>query len=236
MAFPTKDTLLKPFSTNFEARLVTSGATTYKQLPAVVTQYTTLHDLYVASYDDMIEARAAGDRSASLVASKDLAKTNLLGLGRQVYASILTNEAIAASDKILIGIHLRVAPTPIPVPGAEPGMDVRGVSGRTVSVRVHDAANPARRARPSGCAAAYVYSFVGTEWPADPAAWIFEGATTRNSFDVAFSDSLPAGTQVWLRAAWVNPRLAVGPMCAPVTTVLQYAGAELPGATLKVAA
>jgi hypothetical protein len=212
MAIPTKDALLAPYSINMNTRLVASGVTTYKLTAPQVAGYTSLHDLWIAAYNELVDARAAGNRSESLTMTKDDAKKGLLQYARQLYGIIRSNESIPDADKVLIGVR------------------------RTVVLNIHDAASPAKRRKPAGCVCAWVYSFVGTEYPSDPAAWTFEGATSKARFDVAFSSDVAGGTQVWLRAAWVNAKQQAGPMSVPVSTTLQGGGAVPVGGTLKVAA
>ena len=48
------------------------------------------------------------------------------------------------------------------------------------------------------------------------------------SFDVTFAADVVAGTQVWICAAWFNPRFAAGPASAPVS-------ANLPGGNAQAA-
>jgi hypothetical protein len=120
--------------------------------------------------------------------------------------------------------------------GVAPGMDVVSVANRTVTVHVHDSANSNKRGKPAGATAAYVYSFVGAEYPADASAWTFEGATTKPRFQVGFPSTVAGGTQVWLCAAWVNAKQEAGPTSVPITTTLQGGGAAAGEPSLKLAA
>jgi hypothetical protein len=100
----------------------------------------------------------------------------------------------------------------------------------------HDSANSNKRGKPAGAKAAYVYSFVGAEYPADAAAWTFEGATTRPRFQVGFPSTVAGGTQVWLCAAWVNAKQEAGPTSVPITTNLQGGGGVGGAGLMKIAA
>jgi hypothetical protein len=110
-----------------------------------------------------------------------------------------------------------------------PGTDVVSVVARTVTVHVHDTASSSKRGKPAGAVAAWVYTYVGSEYPSDLAAWEFQGATTRATHQITFADTLPAGQQVWIRAAWINAKQQAGPLSQPITTNLQ-GGGSLPEA------
>lgn len=235
MAIPTRDSLLVPYSTNFNNRLVASGVSLYKLTALQVAAYTALHTPYIAAHDAVVLDREAGNRSRSLTNALALARSNLLTEGRQLYAAVQVNPLVSDADKILLGVRVRGARSPIPAPGVRPGLDLTGVVGRTVSLRVHDSASSTRRGKPAGATAAYVYSFVGAEYPADPADWKFEGAATKSKFDVLFPADVAGGTQVWVAAAWVNAKQQSGPLCTPVSTNLQGGGA-VGEASLKIAA
>lgn len=235
MSIPLKDALLVPYSTNFDARINATPAAFSLSAPQAAA-YTPLHDAYVTAYEAMMSARADGTRSKSLTSARDAAKHNLLNYARQLYAFVQANASVTQANKILLGIHLRVIPAPIPRPGVAPGMDVVSVANRTVTVHVHDSANTNKRGKPAGATAAYVYSFVGTEYPADAAAWTFEGATTKPRFQVGFPSTVAGGTQIWLCAAWVNAKQESGPTSVPITTNLQGGGAAAGDGALKIAA
>ena len=223
MSIPVKDSLLVPYSTNFNDRIV-ANPSTFQLLPAQATNYTALHDPYVAAYDAMMAARADGTRSKSLTNAKDNAKRSLLTYARQLYSFVQSNNSVSQANKILLGIHLRVIPAPIPRPGVQPAVDVIGVIGRTVQLKIHDSASSLKRGKPAGATAAWVYSFVGENYPSDPTLWNFEGATTRPRFDILFPSTVAGGAQVWVCAAWINAKQEVGPTSVPITTNLPGGG------------
>ena len=234
MSIPVKDSLLVPYSTNFNDRIV-ANPSTFQLLPAQATNYTALHDPYVAAYDAMMAARADGTRSKSLTNAKDNAKRDLLIYARQLYSFVQSNNSVSQANKILLGIHLRVIPAPIPRPGVQPAVDVIKVSGRTVSLNIHDSASSLKRGKPAGATAAWVFSFVGENYPSDPTAWNFEGATTHPKFDILFPSTVAGGAQVWVCAAWINAKQEVGPTSVPITTNLPGGGTISEGA-MKIAA
>ena len=120
-------------------------------------------------------------------------------------------------------------PTPIPPPGAAPGIVVKSAQGRTVKIRLIDVAQPTRLGKPAGVSGASVFSFVGATPPADLANWKFEGNTSRTGVDVLFPTSVASGATVWFTAFWFNPRKQQGPACDPVS-------ANLPGGSVSTIA
>lgn len=230
---PLKDALLVPFSTNFDTRIVASPSTFLLSAPQAAA-YTPLHDAYVAAYNAMMNARADGTRSASLTATKDSTKKGLLDYARQLYGIVSANDLVSDANKILLGIHVKVIPGSIPRPGVRPGMDIISVANRTVSVHIHDSASSNKRGKPAGSEAAWVYSFVGENYPSDPLEWNFEGATTKAKFDIVFPSTVAGGTQVWVCAAWINAKQEAGPTSVPITTNLQGGGVS--AASMKIAA
>ena len=224
MAIPTKDVSLVDWSTNANTRL-TAAPATYGTTAAVATAYTAVHDPFIAAYNNLVAARAAGTRSESLTALKDAAKLALLNFARPLYKTIQVNTAVTDAAKIELGVHvIDVQPTPIPVPGFAPGLSVVSVDGRLVKICLFDPANPTRRRIPDGVNGAIVMSHIGPTAPTDPAAYKMEGPTSRTTVNILFSESVAPGTQVWLTAVWFNERKQMGPATAPVTTNINYGG------------
>ena len=231
MAIPTKDPLLVPYSTNFSTR-VTNDYPVFKLTQEQAQTYAQLHAAYLSAYQAVADARMAGTRSESLTATKDAAKGRLLSLGRQLYTYVQASNDVSDADKILLGVTVKDnQPSPTPTPTARPDLDVTTSYGRTVVVAVHDNTNSSRkRAKAPGATAAWVYCFVGADYPTDPAGWTFCGATSNGRFDVVLPDSVPNGSQVWICALWVNRKQEGGPVSLPVTT--NIAG----GGTVRMAA
>ena len=225
MAIPVnKDVDLLNWSTNVDTRLTASPAT-YGTTAAVATQYSAVHDPFVAAYNALIAAREAGTRSESLTSIKDAARTALLDFARPLYRTIQYNTAVTDAAKIELGITIPdVEPTPIPVPGFAPGLQVRSVNGRLVSIRLFDPANPERKRFPEGVKGAIVMSFIGATAPTNPSLYKMEGPTTTVDTSVLFPEGTAPGTQVWLTALFVNERMQMGPACTAVGTQINYGG------------
>ena len=221
MAIPFKDALLVAWGSNFDQK-GTLSPTTYNLTAGEMTSFHTAYLAFVSGYNAVATAREAGSRSKMLTNTKSTAKTALLTIGRELYSFVQESTSVSAANKADIGVVVKkINPTPIPPPAANPGMDLLSVSGRTVRVNIHDSASSSKRGKPAGALGANVYSFAGATYPADPAAWQFEGQATRNVFDVTFPGTVAGGAQVWLCARWYNRRGETGPMSTPITTFLQ---------------
>lgn len=234
MAVPLKDSVLAPYSTNFND-LIVASPTLYFITPAQLAAFTPKQAAFAAAYEALITSRLNGTRSEALTADKNSTKLAMLPVLRDLYSTVQANINVSDANKILLGIALRSIPTSIPRPGVRPATDVISVANRTVSVHIHDNASSTKKGKPAGSTAAWVYSFVGETYPSDPAAWSFEGATTGPKFDIQFPNSIAGGTQVWICAAWINAKQEAGPTSVPITTNLQGGGTSSQG-NIKIAA
>lgn len=224
MAIPTKDNDLANWSTNFSTR-ISAGAVSFGLTTALATSYATLHAAFLAAHAAAI---VPGTRSASLVAAKNSAKLALLTNARDLYQIVQGTPSVTNAQREDLGITVRkVEPTPTPPPSAAPALNILSVSGWTVSIRLRDAVDAARRGRPLGVSGASVFSYVGPTPPGDIASWTFQGNTGKTKTVVAFDDTVAAGSRVWLTAFWFNGRKQSGAACAPVGTNLQGGSVSL---------
>lgn len=241
MSIPLKDALLVPWSTNFDTRITTSPAT-FGLTPGQASLYSELHGSFIDAYNAMTSARESGTRSRAQTADKDAAKAALLRYARQLYSFVQANTVVTDANKILLGIHVRDRqPTPIPPPSVRPGMDLVSVVARTVTVHIHDSASSTKRSKPTGAVSAWVYTYVGAEYPSDPTAWQFQGAFNKPEAKIVFPNTVAGGAQVWVCAAWVNRRGESGPVSVPITTNIQGGGmsastANIDTPSVKIAA
>jgi hypothetical protein len=225
MAFPRKDSLLVPYSTNWDTR-ITATPTVFALTAAQALAYKAAHDPYVAAAATMAEAAAAGSRSKSLTTTRDQARANLLHYGRQLYAIVQASASVSDANKDLLG----VTPKPttqgsIPPPSATPTIDILERFGSTVRIRVRNEA-AVGRAKPAGVQGISVFSHVGPTPPADLSAWVFQGNISKPAMDVQFAATLPPGTVVWLTAFFYNPRGQSGTGCTPVSAILAGGGMQ----------
>jgi hypothetical protein len=235
MAIPTKDALLVPYSLNFSTRATATPAA-FQISVADESALMNLQQVYSDAYAALVAARDSGTRSQSLTATKDVAKAAMLVLLRKLYTQVQVNPAVTEANKVLIGVHIKKTnPSPKPAPIARPGMDVVSVFGRTITLNIHDSASSTKRAKAPNTTQAFVYTFVGTSYPSDPSLWQFNGFATTNKHEITLPDSVPAGAQIWICAAWANQR-GIGPTSLPISTNIQGGGVEEVEAAMKIAA
>lgn len=185
-----------------------------------MTQYTTLHDAFIAAND---ACKADGARSKSLVAAKNTAKAALLDYARELYAFVQASQAVTDADKVLIGVTVRDAqPTPVPPPSLSPMLTLLSVTGRVARYKVADRQFPASRRKPLNAEGVTIMSYVGATPPAsDDPGWKLEGQTGKTTFLVQFPNDVAPGTACWVTALWYSRRGAYSPACDPVQTYLQ---------------
>jgi hypothetical protein len=200
---------------NFASRIATEfgslGLTS-----AQAADYQTASSNYGRAYETAI---TPATRTRGAVAAKDLTAKRLRDISASFAKIIDAQPNVTPEQKIDLGLAVRSAPTPIPVPQVVPLLEILGVRGNNVTGRVRNA-DTSRRSRPTGTKGAKIYSFVGSAPSDNIADWKFEGDTTKAEFLVEFPQSVAPFSKVWLTAQWINPRLQAGPACTPVATNL----------------
>jgi hypothetical protein len=219
MAVPTTDARLADWSTNFQAR-GSATPTVFSLTAAMMTQYTTLHDAWMAAYN---AAKATGARSKALVIAKDDAKANLLPYARELYALIQASLTVTNENKTLIGVTVRNnQPSPMPPVAESPLLTLLSVVGRVGRYKLADRAFPLSRRKPANAEGAVILSATGaTPPPAGDPGWKLEGQTGRNIFVVEFGADVAPGTTCWVTTMWYNRRGEYSPACPAVPTYLQ---------------
>jgi hypothetical protein len=220
---PSRDSLLLAWSANFSTRM-TAGPVPLGLTAAQATAYATLH----SNFETAMAAIAPGDRSKSLVATKNAAKLALTTSARLLAKIIQGQASVTDAQKIELGLNVRSAPTPIPPPADAPGITILATVGNTVKLRLFDAVDSANRGRPRGTDGASVFSFVGAAAPTEESDWRFEGVAGRTKVDVTFPETTAPGAKVWFTAFWFNERKQRGPAATPV-------GVNIPGGAAMAA-
>ena len=217
---PSREADLVTWSDNFNT-LITATPTAYGLTAGQATAYTALHSAFVTAWEI---ANRPSLRTTPAIETKNTAKYNLIsGPGGIHELAMIVQDfpGTTNTERADLGLTVRDAdPSPIPPPTMSPGLDIVAVNGRTVKIRLHDAASPSSRAKPAGVKGASVYSYVGATPPESIDAWKYEGSTTKNVIDIDFPTTVAAGSKVWLAAYWTNPRLQSGPPCDPVATTV----------------
>lgn len=216
-------------SAAFAAKIL-SDPEAYGLDAAAAQSYATLDAAWAAAYRAAIDPET---RTRPKVAAKDAARARLMAEGANLRKRIEGTAGVTDEQRIDLGLVPRVKPTRIGRPTERPRVSVASVLPWTVTVEVNRREG---RGREAGAAAAWVYACVGDAMTADAGAWEFRGAVTRGRCDLEFAPTIPAGTPVWVRAAWVNRRGEMGPMSEPVMTHLQLGVARGSDGALKIAA
>lgn len=214
---PDQDSPLLAFTQQFATKL-SATPTAYNCTAGQATALAALVTSYASALALALDPHTRG---TSTIFAKQQAKKLLVAEIRALARQVQGSQNVTDQQRQDLGLPVKVGPSPIPIPQVQPVMDIVSVVGRTVKVRLHQPATE-RRAKPKGVAGAYVFSFIGTTPPTDPSGFDFEGASTRGTFDVTFPASVAPGTQVWLTAAWYNPRNQLGPACDAIPVHLQY--------------
>jgi hypothetical protein len=172
-------------------------------------------------------------KTRAKVAAKNTAKANLVNNLRILNRVAQANPALTDEQKVELGLPVYSARSPINPPTDVPVIELVSNAGRTTKLNLRTTGSD-RRGRPGGVQGALVLSYVSDDQPPqDITLWKVEGLTTRTTFQVVWSSAIPAGSQVWLSAAWYNPRGQAGPACSPVNL---YIAGGLGAATQTVSA
>jgi len=229
VAIPKLDVALVAFSGNFSRR-INDDPERFAISPQTAAALATLQGPYADAYAALMAARAEGTRSESMTCRKDSARADMLVLLRQLYTTVQASTAVSDADKISLGVHVRSdSPRPVPAPTERPNVSVIGVVNRTVTVNIYDPTAKTNRRKADGAVFADVYVCTGSDYPSDATLWQHAGATSRAMYDVHFPDSVAAGAQVWICAAWRTRRGLTGPRSVPATTHVQGGGVSQPG-------
>jgi hypothetical protein len=193
-------------------------------------QATALASLSAAALAAWAVSRNPATRTVGAVAQKDALRAEVRRMiGR--YAAIMRATS-TVTDQMLrdLGLHVpKRDRSPVPAPTQRPSLASVSVVGKTWTGR-------AVQRYPANVVGMKVYSFVGSDYPADPGAWTYEGDFTKRDFTITFPNSVPAGTQVWTTAAYYTRTGLTGPPSVPITTYVQYNGATTATPPMSMAA
>lgn len=223
VSFPPTDAGLLAWSLNFSTR-ITAAPVPLGLTAGQATSYATLH----TNFSNAMAAIDPGERSKSLVSTKNLARTALKTSARQLASIIQGQPTVTDAQKIDLGLTVRNAPTPIPPPANAPGITIVATTGNTVKIRLTDLVDSANRGKPAGVDGASVFSFIGAAAPTEESEWNFEGVTSKTRLDIEFPETVAPGAKVWFTAFWFNNRKENGPAATAV-------GTNIPGGSAMAA-
>lgn len=205
--------------------IVTPAPATYGLTVGHVTSYTAL----TTSYVELLNlATEPATNSKVAVANKNAAKKALRAASLDVARIITATPTVTNAQLLALRLNERIVPQPQPVPMTPPFVDIISVVGRHAKIRAHDAVNELNRGKAPGAVGVNVFTFVGPEAPTDPSQYQFQGMSTRCLVEIAFPNSVPSGSTVWVSCCWVGTRGNVGNGSVPISFTLQ--GGALPAA------
>jgi len=165
-------------------------------------------------------------RTSGTIADRDQKLDDFKKAVRPVVSFIQSSETIG--DEVRTNLMLRIydrTPTPTPVIGYAPMVELVLTSPTSLRAFVRDPGDPDRRAKPAGQRAilVLVHENDGQAPPADAAAWRLYGQEARSTFDV-FLPELNAPKAIWMRCAYVSNRNQNGPLSEAAKVVLPGTG------------
>ena len=185
---------------------------------AQMTAYGDLTDLYETNLAASTDRRTRGPFSIS---EKDAAKKSLLAMTRQISMQAQNFSGTTDPMRVLLGLTVRSrGGRSVPPPAVSPVLTAESRPGGQVVVTMK---NPEQgnRARPRGCTGCTLLSYVGPDLPQDPAAFQFQGSTSRRTTTLEFGANVAAGSCVWVTGYYYNAKGQSGRAAAPVCVTLE---------------
>ena len=167
-------------------------------------------------------------RSRSLVVAKDQAKAAMIAQVRELAGLVRSRRSVTPEMLIILGFKVTERKRKINAPGSAPFMHVVPSGPNSVRVILMDKEATTNRGKPAGVAGASIYFHLGDNAPADIVDWQFHGNQTRVDFEITLPGPIAYGQQVWITAAWFNPRAQNGPLATPTPTRVIGGGVQMP--------
>jgi hypothetical protein len=181
--------------------------------------YAQLHDDFAAKLQLRL---SPGTATRPATVAKNAARKALEKQLRSMAGQIRARRDIAVVDKTAIGLRERkTKQTRWPKPDTAPGIYIRDIRGRTVSIQLTDQPT-GRPGKPQYVTAASVFYHVGETAPAARDKWTLAGQSSRSRLSVTLPTSIPPGARVWFTAFWSNRRCQSGPAARAVMTYMSY--------------
>lgn len=236
MAVPESNTALSPYVTNFSAKLI-AQPTVYGTTAQAATALGQLTLAYTTAQAALIAAREGGVRSEPLRLARDAARNAMLPPLRSFYGKIQKDITISDQAKADIGVHIpKTDRSRHGAPMVRPELIMTSVVDRLISISIENPTVGSKASRPKNATQTLVYFFAGENYPSDPTTWSFAGVATERRFSFTVPNSVPAGTRVWIAAAYTNARGDAGLVSVPISTSVQGNGSAVLTAELKLAA
>ena len=179
-----------------------------------------LNDLDAATvaYQEALARNTAAQAAAvAAVQDKEAAYALLESLVRQTARFVQAYPATTNQDRAALGITVRQSRrSAVPAPGSAPLVVVARVERGAHTVRITDAANPTRRAKPRDADRALLFVAMapaGAPAPSAESAYRFAALVADGTATLQFSPD-HGGQQAHYLARWVNHRGEPGPWSA----------------------
>jgi hypothetical protein len=158
-------------------------------------------------------------RTKPVVEDKDTKLAILEARMRSYGKRINANTSVTNAQKAALGLTIKSAPAPIPVPSTIPVLSVISSFQRVVRVKLTDSLT-GKKAKPFGVSDAEIFTHIGATAPANVDDWKYQGQATRSVFDITFPGTVPSGAKVWICARWCNERGQAGGFSVAVGTII----------------
>lgn len=197
--------------------------TTYALTAAQLTLLGTKLSTFQAAWD---VCQNPGTRTEVATEEKNAAKADLISYLRSLVRICQNAPTTTNAMRTALAIPLRdTIVSPIGIPGFAPELTVRKVWGHQISCRIESPEGDTRT-WPPGVYGAQIYTLVAPAASSDTTQYVPQGLVTRTNFIIEMPAEVPAGSKVWITAAFVNPRGLSGVACTPVLSGIGYEGAE----------
>lgn len=176
--------------------------------PADAAEFQGMYDAYAAA---LAAVKVPESRTRVSVAEKDTARDILRRRARELIRIVRAHRGFGAEQAAALNLPLRAAPVArLSPPATAPQLHLRPQNSLRNSLRILDAVNPQRRARPHGVIGCEVWVKIGGERPRSIEECRYHGLATRSHGTLSF----PAGSgnqTCWAIGRWINQRGEAGP-------------------------
>jgi hypothetical protein len=221
---PQKDSELFTMAANASTK-ITATPTAYGLSAPQATALAAASTAYDTAYNLAVDPVT---RTKAKISAKNDAKKALVQNLRDLNRFVQATKTVSDEKKIEIGFPVYSSRTPIPPPSDAPVVKSVVTVGRRTTLKLRGLAGE-RRGRPAGVQGALIVSFNGDIPPVDLGLWKIEGLTTRTDFEIMWGATIPAGSQLWVAAAWYSPRGQAGPACDPISVAIGGGLSVAPG-------
>lgn len=160
-------------------------------------------------------------RTPVAVERKNTAVKSMQRSARYLSSIINAKETVDDAQLMALGLLPRAKRTRREAPRTPPRVNVVGVDGRIVKLKISDADATAALSKARNAVASQLFAYVGEAAPADASAFRFVGNFSRVNATVLFPDHVPSGATVWLSARWISARGEASPASPAMSFTIQ---------------